>query len=77
MRIFWAVLSRDLAGTLICVGVLGMLTFQVFENIGMTMGIMPVAGITLPFMSAGGSNVWSNFLALGLVNNVRLRRFVN
>jgi rod shape determining protein RodA len=40
-------------------------------------GRMPVTGIPLPFMSAGGSSIWSNFLALGLVNNVRLRRFIN
>jgi rod shape determining protein RodA len=40
-------------------------------------GLMPVTGIPLPFMSAGGSSIWSSFLALGLVNNVRLRRFVN
>ena len=52
-----ASLSRDLVGTLICVGVLAMIVFQVFENIGMTMGIMPIAGIPLPFMSYGGSAV--------------------
>jgi rod shape determining protein RodA len=69
-----AVLSRDLAGTLICVGVLSMLTFQVFENIGMTMGIMPVAGITLPFMSAGGSSMVIDWIAVGLVANVSMRR---
>jgi rod shape determining protein RodA len=69
-----AVLSRDLAGTLICVGVLSMLTFQVFENIGMTMGIMPVAGITLPFMSAGGSSMVIDWIAVGLVVNVSMRR---
>jgi rod shape determining protein RodA len=60
-----AVLSRDLAG---------MLTFQVFENIGMTMGIMPVAGITLPFMSAGGSSMVIDWIAIGLVVNVSMRR---
>lgn len=69
-----AVLSRDLAGTLICVGVLSMLTFQVFENVGMTMGIMPVAGITLPFMSAGGSSMVVDWVAVGLVVNVAMRR---
>ena len=69
-----AVLSRDLAGTLICAGVLSMLTFQVFENIGMTMGIMPVAGITLPFMSAGGSSMVVDWIAIGLVVNVSMRR---
>jgi rod shape determining protein RodA len=70
-----AVVSRDLAGTLICTGVLAMLTFQVFENIGMTMGIMPVAGITLPFMSYGGSSMVVDWVAIGLVVNVGMRRF--
>ena len=69
-----AMLSRDLAGTLICVGVLSMLMFQVFENIGMTMGIMPVAGITLPFMSYGGSSMLVDWVAVGLVVNVAMRR---
>jgi rod shape determining protein RodA len=71
-----AVLSRDLAGTLICVGVIAMLTFQVFENVGMTMGIMPVAGIPLPLMSYGGSAILATFAGLGLALNVRMRRFV-
>jgi rod shape determining protein RodA len=70
-----ATLARDLVGTLICVGVLAMLVFQVFENIGMTMGIMPVAGIPLPLMSYGGSAVIATFAAIGLVLNVRMRRF--
>jgi rod shape determining protein RodA len=70
-----AILARDLVGTLICVGVLAMLVFQVFENIGMTMGIMPVAGIPLPLMSYGGSAVIATFAGIGLVLNVRMRRF--
>jgi len=70
-----ATLARDPVGTLICVGVLAMLAFQVFENIGMTMGIMPVAGIPLPLMSYGGSAVIATFAAIGLVLNVRMRRF--
>jgi rod shape determining protein RodA len=69
-----SVVSRDLAGTLICVGVLAMLMFQVFENVGMTMGIMPVAGITLPFMSYGGSSLVVDWVAIGLVVNVGMRR---
>ena len=69
-----AVTSRDLAGTLICVGVLSMLAFQAFENIGMTMGIMPVAGITLPFMIYGGSSMVVDWVAIGLVVNVSMRR---
>jgi rod shape determining protein RodA len=48
-----------------------------FSQCGDGGGLMPVTGIPLPFMSFGGSSVWTFFLALGLVNNVRLRRFVN
>jgi rod shape determining protein RodA len=70
-----AQLSRDLVGTLICAGVIAMITFQVFENIGMTMGIMPVAGIPLPLMSYGGSSVIATFAGVGLVLSVRMRRF--
>lgn len=70
-----ATLSRDRAGMLMCVGVLAMLAFQVFENVGMTMGIMPVAGIPLPFMSYGGSALIAMFAGIGLVLNVRMRRF--
>jgi len=70
-----ALVSRDLAGTLICVGVLAMITFQVFENVGMTMGIMPVAGITLPLVSYGGSSMVVDWVAIGLVVNVGMRRF--
>lgn len=70
-----AQLSRDPLGTLICVGVLSMFVFQVFENIGMTMGIMPITGIPLPFMSYGGSSTLAAFIAMGLVLNVHMRRF--
>ena len=67
--------ARDRFGTLLCVGVLAMLVFQIFENVGMTMGITPVAGIPLPFMSYGGSSTVACFFALGLVLNVHMRRF--
>jgi rod shape determining protein RodA len=70
-----AQMSRDPLGTLICIGVLSMFVFQVFENIGMTMGIMPVTGIPLPFMSYGGSSTLTEFIAVGLVLNVHMRRF--
>jgi rod shape determining protein RodA len=70
-----AQLARDPLGTLICVGVLSMFVFQVFENIGMTMGIMPITGIPLPFMSYGGSSTLAAFIAVGLVLNVHMRRF--
>ena len=69
--------APDRAGMYICMGVAGLFLFHILVNVGMVAGMMPVTGIPLPFMSAGGSSIWSSFLALGLVNNVRLRRFVN
>jgi len=70
-----AQIANDRLGTLICGGVLSLLVFQVFQNVGMTMGIMPITGITLPFMSYGGSSVVASWLAVGLVLNVHMRRF--
>jgi rod shape determining protein RodA len=70
-----AVLAKDTTGTLICVGILALLVFQVFENVGMTMGIMPITGIPLPFVSYGGSAVLAYFVGIGLVLNVHMRRF--
>jgi rod shape determining protein RodA len=72
-----AQMASDRAGMYICMGVASLLLFHALVNVGMVVGRMPVTGIPLPFMSAGGSSIWSNFMALGLVNNVRLRRFVN
>ncbi|HPO04843.1 MAG TPA: FtsW/RodA/SpoVE family cell cycle protein [Bacillota bacterium] len=65
--------AKDLFGSLIVIGILGMFFFQIFENIGMTMGLMPVTGITLPFISAGGSSVVTNMIAMGLVLNICIR----
>jgi len=70
-----AALAKDLSGTVVCVGVLSMLVFQVFQNVGMTMGILPITGIPLPFMSYGGSSTLTSFAAAGLVLNVHMRRF--
>jgi len=70
-----AQIAQDRLGMLICVGVLSMLVFQIFQNVGMTMGIMPITGITLPFMSYGGSSIIASWLAIGLVLNVHMRRF--
>jgi len=70
-----AVLARDQFGRLVCVGVLGMFVFQIFENVGMTMGITPVTGIPLPFMSYGGSALIASFIGIGLTLNVHMRRF--
>jgi rod shape determining protein RodA len=69
-----ASLARDTFGALICIGVASMLTFQVLVNIGMTISIMPVTGLPLPFMSYGGSQVLANLIALGLVLNIGMRR---
>jgi rod shape determining protein RodA len=68
-------LSRDFFGTLVCTGVLAMLAFQMFENVGMTMGIMPVTGIPLPLVSYGGSSIIATLACIGLVANVSMRRF--
>lgn len=66
--------SKDVYGTLIATGVAAMFFFHVLENIGMTMGVMPVTGIPLPFVSYGGSSLMTNLMALGLVQNVSMRR---
>jgi rod shape determining protein RodA len=69
--------AADLPGTLIVMGVVAVLIFQIAVNIGMVIGLMPVTGIPLPLMSYGGSSVLFTFLALGMVMNVRMSRFVN
>jgi len=66
--------SNDLFGTFVCVGALSMFTFQIFQNIGMTMGIMPITGIPLPFLSHGGSSTVVAFGLIGLVINISARR---
>ena len=69
--------APDPPGTLIVMGIASVLLFQVAVNIGMCVGLMPVTGIPLPLMSYGGSSVMFTFLALGIVMNIRMRRFVN
>jgi rod shape determining protein RodA len=69
--------APDRAGMYICMGVATLLLFHLLVNVGMAVGSMPVTGIPLPLMSSGGSNMFSVFMMLGLVNNVRLRRFVS
>ncbi len=65
--------ALDFYGALIVSGIIGMFAFQIFENVGMTMGIMPVTGITLPFLSYGGSSILSNMAAFGIVLDVGMR----
>lgn len=59
---------------LLTTGLLAMWTFHVFENVGMALGVMPVTGIPLPFVSYGGSAMIVNLTAVGLVANVQARR---
>ena len=70
-----AYLSKDPFGTLVASGVATMLAIQMFVNIGMTVGIMPITGIPLPFVSYGGSAMLTNYIAVGLLLNVHMRRF--
>jgi rod shape determining protein RodA len=69
--------AADLPGSLLIMGIVAVLTFQIAVNVGMVIGFMPVTGIPLPLMSYGGSSVLFTFLALGAAMNVRMRRFVN
>jgi rod shape determining protein RodA len=69
--------APDRAGAFLVMGVVAVLAFHVLINVGMVVGFMPVTGIPLPLMSYGGSSVLFTFLALGIVMNVRMRRFVN
>ena len=62
--------TEDLYGALIVVGFVGMFLFQIFENIAMTIGLMPVTGITLPFLSGGGTSVIASMISVGLILNV-------
>ena len=75
MRI-WRIasLSRDLLGTYLCAGVFTMLLWQIFQNVGMTLGIMPVTGLPLPFISYGGSSLITYFAMFGIVQSVHMRR---
>ena len=69
--------ASDLPGSFIIMGVVAVIVFQVAVNVGMVVGLMPVTGIPLPLLSYGGSSVLFTFMALGIVMNIRMRRFVN
>jgi rod shape determining protein RodA len=66
--------STDAFGRLVCVGVLSWFAFQTFENIGMTLGLMPMTGVPLPFLSYGGSSMFANMIGFGLLQNVYARQ---
>ena len=65
--------SSDPYGQLVCTGVIAWFAFQTFENIGMTLGLMPMTGVPLPFMSYGGSSMFANLVGFGLLQNVHAR----
>ena len=66
--------ARDSLGHAIAVGVTGVLFFQAFVNIGMNIGLMPVTGITLPFVSSGLSSLWAFLIAEGILQSILIRR---
>lgn len=72
--LYMAYRTPDRFGKLLITGVVSMFFFHIFENIGMTIGLMPITGIPLPFMSYGGSNMWTNIIAVGLAQNAYCRR---
>jgi len=67
-----ALKADDLYGRLVATGIVAWLAFQMFENIGMSLGIMPITGIPLPFVSSGGTSMMATWIAVGLLQNVRL-----
>jgi rod shape determining protein RodA len=69
--------ASDLPGSFIIMGIVAIIIFQIAVNVGMVVGLMPVTGIPLPLLSYGGSSVLFTFLALGIVMNIRMSRFVN
>ena len=66
--------STDPYGTLVCTGVIAWFAFQIFENVGMTLGLMPMTGVPLPFLSYGGSSMFANLIGFGLLQNVHARQ---
>jgi len=67
----------DCSGMLVIMAIVGGMAFQIFINVGMALGMLPVIGVPLPLMSAGLSSVLATFIAIGFVVSVQLRRFVN
>lgn len=66
--------AKDIFGSIIVVGVISTFLFSILQNIGMTIGLMPITGITLPLMSYGGSSILSSFISIGLVLNIGMRK---
>ena len=66
--------SKDIFGSVICVGIVSYFLFAILQNIGMTIGLMPITGITLPLISYGGSSLLTTVISVGLVINIGMRR---
>ncbi|WP_241780684.1 FtsW/RodA/SpoVE family cell cycle protein, partial [Streptomyces wadayamensis] len=66
--------TTELYGTIVAGGIIAWFAFQSFENIGMTLGIMPVAGLPLPFVSYGGTAMFAAWIAIGLLQSIKLQR---
>jgi rod shape determining protein RodA len=71
--IYVGIKSNNTLGLLVCVGLSSMLIAQMFENIGMCLGLTPVIGLTLPFFSSGGSSIVTMFAAMGVVSGIKMR----
>ena len=69
--------SKDRLGAIIVSGIATMFLFHIVINIGMVLGMMPVTGLTLPFISSGGSSIWTFSIAVGLIFNIEIRRYVH
>lgn len=80
MLIFWGIgianKAKDRLGALIAIGVVSMISVYLIVNVGMTLGLMPVVGLPLPFLSYGGTSIVAAFMAIGILMNVRMRRFM-
>ena len=72
--IYIAKTAKDNTGSYIAIGIAGIFCFHMIENIGMTMGILPITGVPLPFVSYGGSSLLTNFICIGLILNISARR---
>jgi rod shape determining protein RodA len=69
--------TTDLFGRLVVSGVMAWFAFQFFENVGMALGLMPMTGVPLPFLSYGGTSMFATLMAVGLLQNVHARRSWN
>ena len=72
--IYIAKTAKDRAGSLIAIGITGVFLFHVIENVGMVMGLLPITGVPLPFISYGGSSLITNFMCIGLLLNISGKR---